>query len=472
MQQRPADSSGYLSEDTIVSRISGAGGAISVLRLSGPETLRVVAALVSEEVSLTARRMERVALRGASGAVLDDAMVAIFNRPHSFTGEDVAELFLHGGSYITGAVLREILRLGVRQALPGEFSFRAVRNGKLTIDQAQAIHDLVSATNGSAHSLALERLSGAQSKVFFELAEALRATLVLAEAGIDFSDQDLDELGLDRLKQRVSPMVDKLSSIATSIERGRRIQEGISLVVAGLPNAGKSTLFNELLGQERSIISEEAGTTRDVIRESVRLRGNSGYSEATFVVHDTAGLRETEGRIEKQGIELTRRAAATADMILFVVEAGSEPTQVLSEWRTLGRPKERTILVLNKIDVLPGVAACQKELADWREMTGVRDAVPIAAASHQGMGELTDMMILRAGEWLDRQPSETILTRQEQVDAVERAVSDLRRALCAEAHDIFAADLRQALDQLSFFIGSTSVDDVLGRIFTQFCIGK
>jgi len=475
MQQRSADTSGYMSEDTIVSRISGGGGAISVLRVSGPETLRVVAVLTSNSVNLVPRRMERVALRGASGAILDDAMIAVFHRPHSFTGEDVAELFLHGGGYITGSVVREILRLGVRQALPGEFSFRAVRNGKLTVDQAQAIHDLVSATNASAHSLALERLSGAQSKIFFELAEVLRHTLVLAEAGLDFSDQDLGELGLERLKNQVLPVVARLASIATSIERGRRIQEGVSLVIAGLPNAGKSTLFNELLGQERSIISEEAGTTRDVIREAVRLRGTSSASEATFVVHDTAGLRETEGRIEKQGIELTRRAAASADMILFVIEAGSQATQVLAEWENLGRPKDRTILVLNKIDTFgDGVSgsACLNELQWWRERTGVRDSLPVAAANHHGLGELTDLMILRAGEWLDREPSETILTRQEQVDAVERAVSDLRRALNADAHDIFAADLRQALDQLSFFIGSTSAEDVLGRIFSQFCIGK
>jgi tRNA modification GTPase len=484
MQQRPADTSsqflnssasGYMSEDTIVSRISGTGGAISVLRVSGPGTFGILRSLCSKDIEFMPRRMERVRLQSPSGEFLDDSMVVGFPGPNSFTGEDVAEIFLHGGAFITGLVLREILRMGARQALPGEFSFRAVRNGKLTIDQAQAIHDLVSATNSSAHGLALERLSGAQSKIFFEIAEELRRTLVLAEAGIDFSDQDLDELELQRLKNPLSRIVEHLQSIASSIDRGRRIQEGVSLVLAGLPNAGKSTLFNELLGQERSIISEEAGTTRDVVREAVRLRNSPGDTEATFVVHDTAGLRETDAHVEKLGIELTRKAAASADVVIFVVEPGSNDDLVAAEWARLGEPRGKTILVLNKTDRLPGGpegSACRAEHEKWRALIGATDSATVSAVGHSGIPELIGLLIARAAEWVDRKPAETILTRQEQVDAVERAMEHLRRALRADAHDIFAADVRQTLDQLSFFIGATPVDDVLGRIFSQFCIGK
>ena len=469
-----ADFSGYLSQDTIAARVTGAGGAISMIRLSGPRALEHLSRLSPETTGFAHRQIERVRLSSADGKTLDDAMAVFYRAPHTFTGEDVAEIFLHGGSFVVSFVLQELFEQGCRQALPGEFSFRAVRNGKLTLDQAQAVHDLISATNGVAHELALERLSGAQSRAFTQIAESLRSLITLAEAGIDFSDQDLEELELERLKSKLQPVAEKLRRISASIDRGRRIQEGVSVVLAGLPNAGKSSLFNELLGQDRSLISEEAGTTRDIVREGARLRSKENTDEATFIFHDTAGLRETNGNVERLGIELTRGAVASSDIVLFVVEPGSHQHLIRQEWKQLGEPKDKSILVLNKLDRLDSRSADEisREMGLWKALLGVEHAVAVSARDQLGIETCIQLLLDRARAWVGRSPSEVVLTRQEQVDAVNRALSDLERARVANAHDMFAADVRQSLDNLSFFIGSTSVDDVLGRIFSQFCIGK
>jgi len=467
---------GYLSEDTIVARISGAGGAISVVRFSGSRVPEILRSLAPELGDLPApRKLERVLLKTAQGNPLDDALIALFRGPKSFTGEDVAEIYLHGGSWITQEVLREAFALGCRQALPGEFSFRAVRNGKMTLEQAQAVHDLITSSNSTAHRLALDRLSGVQTRVFLELAETLRRSLTLSEAGIDFSDQDLDDLALEKLKSPVRDVLARLKTIALSFDRGRRIQEGIGLVLAGLPNAGKSTLFNELLGQERSLISDEAGTTRDVIRELVRLRSSDGKREATFLFHDTAGLRETAGRVEKMGIELSRTAAAQADLVLFLVESGSQEDEVLREWRSLGQPSAKTILVMTKADLSSGFEERGPDVSEIQRYCaalGVTDCVWISAAQHRGVVELVNLLVERAEIWMDRRVDEVVLTRQEQVESVERGMVALERALGSPSHDLFSADLRQTLEHLSFFIGQTSTEDLLGRIFSQFCIGK
>jgi tRNA modification GTPase len=401
-------------------------------------------------------------------------MVVFFEGPKSFTGDDVAELFIHGGVYTLQLVVADLLEYGCRQALAGEFSFRAVRNGKLSIDQAQAVHRLISATNASAHRLALASLQGDYLQAFSEIAEGLRRVLALAETGIDFSDQDIPELELGRLSESLASTIDRLKRISGSIDRGRRIQEGVSLALAGLPNAGKSTLFNRLIGTDRSIVSDEPGTTRDLVREYVRLRSSSAAQEATFWLQDTAGLRENAGSVERKGIELARKAVLEADIVVFVASDGMLSDD-LREWESLGRPGHKGIVVINKSDLWIkdlDLLQIQKLREDYQRHFETESVFFVSAQEDLGLESLRDEMVRRAGVLDDRGDEDIVLTTQDQWNAVEQAVLSLERARRANAHDTFSADLRVALDQLSFFIGQTRIEEILGRIFSQFCIGK
>lgn len=465
----------YLRFGTIAAGITGPGGAIAGIRISGPEALGVLARLCGEVGRLkeSPRKLFRTTLRDLKSAVLDDAIAVYFEEGSSFTGEATVEIFTHGGALIRQEVLENLIQAGAKAALPGEFSFRAVRNGKMTLDQAEAIRDLIESTNRRAHGLAIERLGGSAARVFSTHAERLRQALTLAEAGIDFSDQDLDETALSRLKLPVGQVIGFLEALEQTLERGRKIQEGVRVALAGLPNAGKSSLFNELLGADRSLISEEAGTTRDVIREQVRLRWNQGASgELSVWLYDTAGLREGAGQVERQGIERAIEAAQEADLMLFIVDPGSESELVSQEWARLGAPQGRALVVLHKADLWGDPLQRSSRESQWRALLGVSEMIWVSSQTHEGVDTLVARLGQRCGTLTQVGDGELILTRMEQQDAVRRAREALGRAMGCLEHDLFASDLRSALDHLSFFIGKTRADDILGRIFSQFCIGK
>lgn len=275
MRRRPPgpDKSGYLSEDTIAAIATAVGGPVALIRVSGPDAFSVMEKIASPSAANAAiRRATRSHLYDRDGKALDDALVLKFLSPDSFTGEDVVEFHVHGGAFNTRRILEQVFEAGARPALPGEFSFRAVRNGKMTLSQAQAVSDLISASNAAAVELALEKMSGSQTEFLRTIADTLRRLAVLAEAGIDFSDQDLDEVSLLRLQSQIPPVIETLGKLRSSYERGSRIQDGITLAFLGLPNAGKSSFFNSLLGEDRSIVSDLPGTTRDVVTEKLTLR--------------------------------------------------------------------------------------------------------------------------------------------------------------------------------------------------------
>jgi len=325
-----------------------------------------------------------------------------------------------------------------------------------------------------AQQMALDRLGGRNLRVFEGVAEELRQVLTLAEAGIDFSDQEIDELELAALRERLAPIQRFLGEVEGTLERGKRIQEGIQAVLAGLPNAGKSTLFNELLGADRSLISDEAGTTRDVLRELVRIKAPAQATELSFVLHDTAGLRDAAGKVERMGIERTREAVLAADLVLFAVAPGSSRQEVQAEWELLGAPAAKTIWVVTKSDLATegdrGLEALGAEL-------GAESCVRVSAHRGEGIEELSAEMAKRGTALLGHgvmrgHGGDLILTRPEQQEAVRRARESLERGMQAPGHELLAADLRETLEHLSFFIGKTATDDILGRIFSQFCIGK
>lgn len=483
--------SGYLAEDTIAALATGVGGAIAIVRVSGPGTIGALKQLAPSlwgeggAKNPEPRKLLRAPLfwpKNFSQAALDDAMVALFPAPGSYTGEDSAELHIHGSGVVAQNVLSALALTGVRQALPGEFSFRAVRNGKMSVAQAEAVADLISASNDGAAALALEKMSGAQNRMMGRISESLKQLAALGEIGIDFADQDVEEVSLPALVRRLEPVLSELRELHESYGRGVRIQEGVSVAFIGLPNAGKSSFFNALLGQDRSIVSEFAGTTRDVVRESVTLQGSR--RSVTLRLADTAGLRDSEDHVEKMGVELTARAAREADLLLLVVDAADASGSAASpagapieerlsllrdQWNKLGAPVERTIGVLSKVDrdspPMDGVEERLKGFGIGRWLrTSARDGVGVTDA----IREIADF----CESWVARKPGEMVLTRQSQREALADGLSHLERAMRASEISFFAADLRQALHSLAPLIGETPPDDILGRVFSQFCIGK
>lgn len=451
----------YLSEDTVASVITAVGGPVCVVRVSGSKTKKVLETLCGG-FEFTPRKTHLKKLKNSSGKVLDEALIVFFQNPESFTGEDVAEISLHGSGLVVEEVFKELKALGARQALPGEFSFRAVKNGKMDLSQARAVADLISSKNSLARDIALERLSGSETALVSELSEEMFQLVTLSELGIDFSDQDIDEVGLDKLKDRVKALDLRLLLLEQSFERGKRIQEGVSLALAGAPNAGKSSLFNVLLGEDRAIVTEIAGTTRDVLREALTLKNQT--HTVTLRIEDTAGLRQTANRVEAIGIERTKKAVENADLVLFIVDASVPVDEALLEWKNLGVSSEKVIGVLNKSDL----TAKKPDTSAF----GIKTWSTVSSLKLTGIDELTNSVIHYCTRWITRSGEEFILTREDQRFAVSQARASLERALKAKEPELFSADVRQCLVDLKTLLGEVSTDEILGRIFSQFCIGK
>jgi tRNA modification GTPase len=477
------EQSKYLSHDTIHALATPIGGALSVVRMSGPSAVKALAGLLpGREADLSGHppreifRTKLVDNAGIEGRferdVLDDAMAVYYRAPKSQTGEDLVEFFLHGGPVVAERVLRRLEDLGSRQALPGEFSFRAVRNGKMSITAAQAVAELIAATNESAAKLALEKMEGSQAKLVTELAERLRKLSTMGELGIDFADQDVPELSLPALKAQASEVLERLRYLEASFDRGQKIQSGIRVAFVGRPNAGKSSFFNALLGEDRSIVSETAGTTRDVVRETLNLR--AGSASVTLRLEDTAGIRDlASDRIEREGIERSVRAASAADFVLFIcdadaLDAGWAETRAV--WDSIGKPREKTLVVLTKRD-----RATEPEFLRARAFlkeVGVPPIGIVSSTTGEGVSEAVKAIVAYCARFTARAPGEVLLTRMDHLRAVRETLTHLERGLSATEEDLFAADLRQALTSLGPVIGETLPDDILGRIFSEFCIGK
>jgi tRNA modification GTPase len=470
------DHSGYLSELTIAALASAVGGAIAVIRISGPRAFWAAEQLAKKPLpaeQFKARTLYRLVLNNPDhDEILDDSLFVRFEAPASFTGEDVVELHVHGGSFTATRILEVLARIGVRQALPGEFSFRAVRNGKMSISQAQGVSDLIQSTNDAAAALALEKLSGTQNILLFNLAEQLRKLAVLGEVGIDFSDQDVEELSLPVLKKKLIPLLDILRKLHSSFDRGVRLQDGIGVAFVGLPNAGKSSFFNALLGEDRSIVSDVAGTTRDVVRERITLRGKHG--SVTLKLEDTAGLRHSQDSVENKGIERTRDATRRADLIVFLVDSSdsNQNAQITQQWNAIRLAlgvsvSQRTLGVLTKSD-LPNNGTLETHL----KTLDIPNWVTTSANTGDGIREAIEKIVDHCEKLVHRKKGEVLLTRLDQLDAVSKAIGHLERAQETPETDLFASDIRQTLYALGSLIGETLPEDILGRIFSNFCIGK
>lgn len=482
--QHQRDQSGYAATDTIAAVATAVGGAIAIVRISGPEAFELFSKLLAQPKQIATaepRKLYRTqlvsCLAPGESRLLDDVLFAKFVSPESFTGEDLVEVHLHGGAFVVSSVLEHLLAHGARQALPGEFSFRAVRGGKMNLSQAVAVADLIAASNDAAVSLALESLTSGGTEtlpLIQNLARDLRQLSVLGAVGIDFSDQDIDEVSLPQLKKKIPPILKTLEHLHFSYRKGSFIQEGVKVAFVGLPNAGKSSFFNALLGEDRSIVSALPGTTRDVIREKLTLR--DGAQGVTLRVSDTAGLRHADqDSVEQIGIQRSLHAAKECDLLVFLIDATTENLNpALEQWRALGSPSAKAVGIITKCDLLsPDTREAAIHSLNGRLIPfGIKTWVCTSSLSLFGIQDAARALAHFCSEWTKRAPGEIVLTRLDQAEAVIAAMQDLRRAESAEEVDLFAADIRQALHSLSPLIGETLSDDILGKIFSEFCIGK
>jgi tRNA modification GTPase len=469
-KERHFDASGYLSNRTIAALCTPTGGAICVLRVSGALAGAIAKRLTGKNLRPEDhRRAFRSWLCDSGGGRLDDAVVLPFFGPHSFTGEDTLELFLHGSPIVAQRVLDECFAAGARLALPGEFSFRAVKNGKMQLTQAEAVNELIGADNDFSLALALEKLSGTQHELVSRIRADLMQLCTLSEVGIDFSDQDVDEVSLPRLKERLSGILEALERLRGSFDRGARFVDGVPVAIFGLPNAGKSSFFNALLGEDRSIVSDVAGTTRDVVRERLSLKGRSG--QVTLKVSDTAGLRKTGDQIEEIGIDRSLKAARDADLVVVVLDGLSPELAALKPYLAqIQADGKRRVWICTKRDRVDGAARAALDAQVKDEFGG--EPLWVSSLNLEGIHEAAQALADGAGALLARHPGEVVLTRIEHVRAVEECLGSLRRAKDATDLVLFATDVRHGMNDLGPLIGETVPDDVLGKIFSDFCIGK
>lgn len=444
------------TSDTIVAVATPPGkGGVAIIRISGPLALKIAKKL-SKLTSISVRKAQLCSLFDHHDAYLDSGLLLYFAKPHSFTGEEVVELQMHGSPIIMNALLEECVHYGARLALPGEYSQRAFLNNKIDLTQAEAIADLIEAHSLKAAQMAGRSLQGEFSKRIHELNSALIQLRLYVEASIDFPDEDIDILEDGVIAARLQSAIESIEKIRIQATQGALIREGLTVVIAGKPNAGKSTLINALAQEDIAIVTNVAGTTRDIMRAHVLL------DDIPVNMIDTAGLHKSNDPVEQEGIKRAWQAIKSADCVIHLVDAQTRDQQRLdTELKAALPPEVPVITVWNKMDLTDVLAPQHSEV------------VCISAKTHQGM----DTLIHKIKKIGGFQPVEgQYLARQRHLDAISRALQSLykgqQQLLTSHALELLADDLRHAHDELGVITGEFSSDDLLGEIFSNFCIGK
>jgi tRNA modification GTPase len=446
--------------DTIFAPATAAGrAAIAVVRLSGPGTAAAVEALIGRLPA--PRRAAHARLRDpVSGAVLDDGLVLWFPAPASYTGEDCAELQIHGGTAVSGAVFEALLGLGLRLAEPGEFTRRAFENQKLDLTQAEAVADLIDAETQAQRRLALDQLAGGLSAQYGQWRTDLLGVLALLEAGIDFPDEDLPEALAEQARGPLLKLIGDLDHALKDGRRGERIREGFRVAVIGAPNAGKSSLLNALAGREAAIVTATAGTTRDVIEIPLMV---AGYR---VLLADTAGVRAAVDAIEAEGVRRARAWADSAALRLWVVDGSlSDGDWALA--RDLAQPGD--LCVINKSDLQPGEDGADAEA--WAQAVGLEVCrVSLFAGGDLAVAAWLERAVVAALSGADMPAA----TRLRHIEGLSVARDGLRRAEAALGlgAELAAEDVRMAARALERITGRIGTEEVLGQVFASFCIGK
>lgn len=446
--------------DTIVAVSTPPGrSAIAVVRLSGAESLQILRALVRQDQF--APEPNRVVLKSLliNEDVLDQCLVTYFRAPHSFTGEDMVEISCHGSPVVLRQLIDLIQSHEARLAEPGEFTLRSCRNGKMNLSQAEAIRDLISAQTQAAAVQATRQLRGELAQALQPSKHELVRVIVILESAIEFVEDDLPSIQLDEIKETIERVITNLSSLADTYKAGHLLRDGIRVAIVGRPNVGKSSLFNKLLRFERAIVTDVAGTTRDSLTESISLQG------IPVSLTDTAGFREAGDKIEAIGIERTRRAMADADLLVLVID-GSCSLQDEDQEILKAAGNQSFVVAINKTD-LP-------QMANVENFNGAK-VVHVSALTDEGIPELTAGILEPFGS-LDSESVGLLITDSRHHDLLARANSSLEGASRSmdqgAGEEIVVADLHNALRFLGAITGETTSEQILGEIFSTFCIGK
>ena len=450
-------------QDTIAAVATPPGrGGVGIVRVSGPLCKQLAQQLLS--MTLTPRYAHYLPFLDLQGEVIDEGLAIFFPGPNSFTGEDVLEFQGHGGPMLLDRLLENLLAAGVRLAQPGEFSQRAFLNNKMDLAQAEAIADLIDATSRQAADNALKSLQGVFSQKVHALVDKLIHLRMYVEAAIDFPEEEIDFISDGKVKKDLQTIIKQLAAVKNEAQQGCLMREGMNVVLAGRPNAGKSSLMNALAGYDKALVTEIAGTTRDVLKEHLHIDGMPLH------LIDTAGLRETEDLVERLGVERAWQEIEKADRILLLVDAQEttslDPLEIWPEFvKRLPYP-ERLTLVRNKIDLTAEAAES--------DLSTTPPVIRIAAKQQVGVDNLRQHLKQVMG--LKNTPEGGFSARRRHLDALERASKVIHKgSLQLEmqgAGELLAEDLRSAQKSLAEITGQFTADDLLGKIFGEFCIGK
>lgn len=450
-------------QDTIAAQATAPGrGGVGIVRVSGPLAFTIANQMLG--FAPKPRYAHYGHFYAADQQIIDEGIALFFPGPHSFTGEDVFELQAHGGPVVMDFILKRLIELGARPARPGEFSERAFLNDKLDLAQAEAIADLINSTSEQAARCALRSLQGVFSARIHALVERLIHLRIYVEAAIDFPEEEIDFLADGKVKLDLEAIITDLQAVQAEAHQGSLMREGMQVVIAGKPNAGKSSLLNALAGRETAIVTDIAGTTRDVLREHIHIDGMPLH------IIDTAGLRDAPDQVERIGIDRAWQEIHKADRILLVVDSSETTTQnpdeIWPEFVAQLKDASKITVVRNKIDLHAEVPQIQ-QISNY-------SLISLSAKHGQGIDLLRDH--LKACIGFSHTTEGGFMARRRHLDALDRAYQQLHQGLAQlegySAGELLAEDLRMAQQSLGEITGEFTPDDLLGRIFSSFCIGK
>lgn len=451
--------------DTICALATGQGGALNIIRISGEKALSIASALCKGiSVDTQANTVHHTNIYDDKGKIIDDVMVSVFHAPHSYTGEHSVEISCHGSRYITTKIIESLILHGCRQAMPGEYTQRAFLNGKLSLEQAEAVVDLIASTNAATHKMALSQLRGNVSSELVMLREQLLKITSLLELELDFSDhEDIEFADRSELLTLANVIDKRISTLAHSFETGNALKKGIPVAIIGKTNVGKSTLLNRLLKDERAIVSDIHGTTRDTVEDTMEING------VQFRFIDTAGIRQTSDEVEQIGIDRTYQTIDKARIILWVIDSLPSQEELCDIFK---RTQDKTLLILqNKID------KCPNSILKIEDIHKSYTTIQVSAKNGTGISSLEES-IFRSANIPEFTENDIIITSVRHYDALFRAHNSLTRVIESLKNgisgDLISEDLRLVISQLSEITGNSIItpDEVLGNIFKNFCIGK